>query len=135
MHIRRVVAFVVLAGALSGCFLFLPWATDRDIEGSYDQVFQATLETLEARDFPLKHVDWDDGLIEAGRRPADGGGSHRRVKTVRAKIKDEGDGEVSVQLLMTFFESGDRQFSEVTDRAVDRSTIYDDYLDAIAARV
>lgn len=144
MPARRWAILTVLAVTVCGCLPFLhPWATDRALEGTYDQVFQATLETLEARGFPLKRVDRDEGVIDTGKRPVDGVSPHRRVETVRAKIEDEGEGEASVRLLMTFLDpapspslnDGTRRSSEAAGQAVDRSVIYDDYLDAIAARV
>jgi len=76
--------FLVVLG-MSGCVLLLhPWATERDFEGAYDPVFQATLETLEARDFPIDRVDRNEGQIKTGKRPVEAVGPHRPVETVRA---------------------------------------------------
>lgn len=144
MPARRWAHLTVLAVAVCGCLPFLhPWGTERDLEGTYDQVFQATLETLEARGFPLKRVDRDEGVIDTGKRPVDGVSPHRRVETVRAEIEDEGGGEASVRLMMTLLDpgpspprdDGTHRSSEAAETAIDRSVIYDDYLDAIAARV
>jgi len=51
--------FVGLASALllAGFSHLYPGATDRDIEGSYEQVFQPALETLERRPFPIEKAE------------------------------------------------------------------------------
>jgi hypothetical protein len=148
MCIRRSIAAAVLALTAAGCLPFLhPWATDRDVDGSYTQVFQATLEVLRARDFPIERADRDEGLIETGKRPVDGVGPYHPVETVRAEIDDVDGGDVDVRLVLTFLEPrppsppppprgrGDHRSSDVAETAVSRSAVYDDYLDAIERRV
>lgn len=129
---------------LTGCAHLHPWATDRDIAGSYDQVFQATLETLEARRFPIEEADWDAGRIVTGKRPVRVIEARRRVEKVRARLEDE-EGEVDVQLFLTFMDQSgttqqrtpddeDVEAEAVVDRALSSSAIYDAYLDAIETR-
>lgn len=101
--VRRVFQFAVIAIVLFGCVLGLhSWATERAIEGSYDQVFQATLETLERRGFPVDSVDREAGRIETGKRPVEAVEPYHPVETVRAEGRD---GErVTVRLFLTFLE-------------------------------
>lgn len=128
-----------------GCSHLHPGATDRDIEGTYDQAFQATLETLEAKQFPIKEVSREEGRIVTGKRPVHVIETRRRVETVRARIEPE-DGEAEVRLYLTFMDqSGTTQRREpdrerkkadaVADKVLSSSAIYDDYLDAIEERV
>lgn len=124
-----------------------PWATDRTLDGTDDQVFQATLETLKARGFPIERVDREQGEIETGKRPVDAMDPYRPVETVRAYVERKGEGEASVRLFLTFLEprlgpslgpsrgNMERQSSSVVGEAVGKSAVYDDYLDAIADRV
>lgn len=125
--------------------MFHPGATDRVIEGSYAQVFQATLEVLEERDFPIKEVNREEGQIETGKRPVEGVDPYHPVETVQAYIEE--DGEVSVRLLMTFLEprpsnpprdpreKGERRSSKATKQVLSKSAMYYEYLDTIAERV
>ena len=128
-----------------GCSHLHPGATDRDIEGTYDQVFQATLETLEAKRFPMKEVNREEGRIVTEKRPVRVIETHRRVETMRARITSE-NGETEVRLFLTFMDqSGTTQRREpdrdrkkadaVADKVLSSSAIYDDYLDAIEERV
>jgi hypothetical protein len=130
---------------LTGCAHLHPWATDRDIEGTYDQVFQATLETLEAREFPLNEVDREEGRIATGKRPVWVIETQRRVETARAHIEEE-NGETEVRLVLTMMDQSgsvegrrpeDRSEAAeaVVDKALSSSAIYDEYLDAIEERV
>ena len=68
MKARRLTCFAFML-LLVSCSHLHPWATDRDIDGSYDQVFQATVETLQEKQFPLKEVDREEGRIVTGKRP------------------------------------------------------------------
>lgn len=116
------------------------------MDGSYDQVFQAALEVLEAREFPIKRADRETGEIETGKRPVDGLEPSHPVETVQARVKSHEEG-ASVQLMMTFLErrpdgpaspppvKGTSQSEEAAEEAIDRSAIYDEYLDAIERRV
>lgn len=137
---------VVLLLLLSGCSHLHPWATNRDIEGSYDQVFQATLETLEARRFPFEEVDREEGRIVTGKRPVRVIETHRRVEKARARIQPDGDGEAEVQLFLTFMDQSgtvrppapddeDEEAEAAASKALSSSAIYDEYLDAIEKRV
>lgn len=54
--LRRLVG-LASALLLAGCSHLCPGATDRDIEGSYEQVFQPALETLERRPFPIEEAE------------------------------------------------------------------------------
>ncbi len=143
MHVRWYVALALML--LAGCSHLHPWATDRDIEGSYDQVFRATLETLEARGFPIKEVNRDEGRIVTGKRPVRVIEVRRRVEKVRARIEPDG-GDVDVQLALTFMDQSEtvqrrkpdtesEEAEAVVDRALSSSAIYDEYLDAIENRV
>ena len=143
----RVQFVVVVIVLLPGCAHLHPWATDQAIDGSYTQVFQATLETLENRDFPIEQVDRAGGRIETGKRPVSGVGPPPPVETVRAEITRENDRQARVRLFLTFQgdpppdASGrsrgddDSRVEEAVGRALDRSAVYDGYLDAIEARV
>lgn len=136
MSERCYVFLAVLLLVLTGCSHLHPWATDRDIEGTYDQVFQATLETLESRAFPLEEVNRDAGRIVTGKRPVDVIEARRRVEKVRAYIREEAEG-AEVQLFLTFMDqsgSVDRGEGRGTG-ALSSSAIYDEYLDAIEERV
>lgn len=146
MLVRRIVELLLVALVVSGCSLLHPWATDRTLDGSYDQVFQATLETLEARGFPIERVNREKGRIETGKRPVDAMDPYRPVETVRAYVEREEKGKVSVRLFMTFLRppptngstsprDGERHSTTGIGEAIDKSTVYDDYLDAIADRV
>lgn len=139
--------FVGLLGmlVLAGCAHLHPWATDRNIEGTYDQVFQATLKTLEAREFPIEEVDREEGRIVTGKRPVRVIETRRRVETARAHIQED-DGEAEVRLVLTMMDQGgsveqrppkDRSEAAeaVVDKALSSSAIYDEYLDAIEERV
>jgi len=130
---------------LAGCPHLHPWATDRDIEGTYDQVFQATLKTLEVREFPIDEVNRDDGRIVTGKRPVWVIEAHRRVESARADIREE-EGETEVRLVLTLMDrSGTVQRGQPKDRSeaaeavvgrvLSSSAIYDEYLDAIEERV
>ncbi len=142
-----VLCTLLLGGALTGCFSFLhPWATDRTVDGTYDQVFQATLETLEAREFPIEEVDREAGKIVTGKRPVSGVGMSHPVETVRAYVEQEGEESVSVRLFLTFLDpapstreptAGSRGNRTQNEGAgvVNKSVVYDDYLDAIEERV
>jgi hypothetical protein len=142
---------LALSFSLAGCFSFLhPGSVDRSIDGSYDQVFQATLEVLEAQGFPLERVDREDGRIVTGRRPIRMGTAGRRVEKVEAYIEED-DGAVDVRLLLGFSDQysspppevrdrdNDGRADDVVDAALSRSfsasAVYDDYLDAIEQRV
>jgi hypothetical protein len=141
-----ILSVLLIAVAVPGCFSFLhPWATGRAVDGTYDQVFQATLETLEARDFPIKEVDREAGKIVTGKRPVSGVGGNRPVETVRAYVEREEDA-VSVRLFLTFLDSGGasrgvsgtrsgRRTQDAGGGALNKSIIYDDYLDAVEERV
>lgn len=129
---------------LAGCAHLHPWATDRDIEGTYDQVFRATLETLEAREFPIDEVDREEGHIVTRKRPVRVIETYRRVETARAHIQEE-DGATEIRLVLTMMDQsgsvGQRQPKArneapkaVADKALSSSTIYDEYLDAIEER-
>jgi len=141
----RCLFFLALLLLLVGCSHLHPWATDRDIEGSYDQVFQATLEVLEDKQFPINEVDREEGRIVTGKRPVRVIEAYRRVEKARARIEPE-DGEVDVQLFLTFMDQSgtvrrrapDRESREaeaVADKMLSSSAIYDDYLDAIEQHV
>lgn len=143
--LRRCLLLCSLVVLLSGCASLHPWATDRDIEGSYDQVFQATLETLRARQFPIETADRDAGRIVTGPRPVRVIEARRRVERVRARIEEEG-AEVDVQLFLTFTDQSgtvqrrapNRERAEAeaaAGRVLSSSAIYDEYLDAIEDRV
>lgn len=143
--LRRRLPLCSLLVLLAGCASLHPWATDRDIEGSYDQVFQATLETLRARQFPIETADRDAGRIVTGPRPVRAIEARRRVEAVRARLKEEGD-EVDVQLFLTFMDqsgtvrrrapNGERAEREAAaGRVLSSSAVYDEYLDAIEDRV
>lgn len=136
---------------LAGCVSFLhPGSVDRSIDGSYDQVFQATLDVLDAQGFPLERVDRADGRIVTGRRPVQMGTTGRRVETVHAYVETD-DETVDVRLLLTFTDqvsekpprihdrNGDGRADDVAaaalSRSVSASAVYDDYLDAIEERV
>ena len=130
---------------LVGCSHLHPWATDRNIDGTYDQVFQATLETLQERRFPIKEVDREEGRIVTGKRPVRVIETHRRVETVRACIEPE-DEEVDVRLFLTFMDQSgtvrqrepdrkDEEAEVVMDKMFSSGAVYDDYLDAIEERV
>jgi len=144
MSLPRTPAVLVLL-LLAGCSHLHPWATDRDIEGTYDQVFQATVEMLEERQFPLTEVDRAGGRIVTGKRPVRVIETHRRVEHVRARLEPE-DGAVDVRLFLTFMDqsgtvrqrSPDRDDEEadvVMDKMFSSGVVYDDYLDAIEERV
>ncbi|MFB6230862.1 MAG: hypothetical protein ABEL04_06870 [Salinibacter sp.] len=144
MFLRRS-AGLTLVLLVTGCSYLHPGATDRDIEGSYDPVFQATLETLEARAFPIKEVDRDGGRIVTGKRPVRVIEVRRRVEKARAYIEPDG-GDIDVRLVLTFMDQSgtvrqrepDRENEEaeaVVDKALSSSAIYDEYLDAIEERV
>ena len=143
--------FLALSFSLAGCVSFLhPGSIDRSIDGSYNQVFQATLEVLEAQGFPLERVDRKDGRIVTGRRPVQMGTAERRVETAEAYIEED-DGSVSVRLLLGFSDqysspppriqdrNGDGRADDVAaaaaSRSLNASAVYDDYLDAIEQRV
>lgn len=145
MAARWSVGFAAMMLLFGGCSHLHPGATDRDIEGTYDQVFQATLETLEAREFPVDEVDREEGRIVTGKRPVRVIEVRRRVEKVRARIEPDG-GEVDVRLFLIFMDQSgtvrqrepDRKSEEaeaVVDKALSSSAIYDEYLDAIEERV
>ena len=142
---------LALSFGFAGCLSFLhPGSVDRSIDGSYDQVFQATLEVLEAEGFPIERVDRENGRIVTGRRPVQMGTAGRRVETVESYIEDDG-GAVDVRLLLGFSDQysspqprirdreGDGRADDVATAALSRSlnasAVYDDYLDAIEERV
>lgn len=138
-------AGIALMLLLAGCSHLHPGATDRDIEGSYDQVFQATLETFEAREFPVQKVNRDKGRIVTGKRPVRVIEVRRRVEKARAYIESDG-GDVDVRLVLTFMDQSgtvrqrepDEKSEEaeaVADKALSSSAIYDEYLDAIEERI
>jgi hypothetical protein len=149
--LRTVTLLALMALSLSGCFsLFHPGSVDRTIEGSYDQVFQATLETLEAQGFPFETVDREEGKIITGRRPSRIGTTGRRVEKVEAYVEDE-NGAADVQLFFVFADQSSEQPPRVRDedgdgraddvagaafsRSLSASAVYDDYLDTIEERV
>lgn len=136
---------------ISACLPFLhPGSVDREMDGTYAQVFEATREELEERGFPLEVVDREDGTILTGNRPVWLIETHRRVEKVEARVREDG-GEVEVSLLLSFVdqvsgkprrirddgddERADDVASAVFDRALSASAIYDEYLDAIEDRV
>lgn len=138
--------------SLSGCLPFLQsGGIDREIEGSYDEVFQATLEELRAREFPIKRVDREEGRIVTGRRPLRSERSPRPVETVDARIEGGDDAPTDLHLLFAFVDqvSGpprpvpddgdDDRADDVTaaalSRSYDASAVYDEYFRAIRARV
>ncbi|WP_263785291.1 hypothetical protein [Salinibacter grassmerensis] len=139
--IRRLIGLTSVL-LLAGCSHLHPGATDRAIEGTYDQVFRATLETLERRQFPITEADRDAGRIITGTRPVQGIEARRRVERARARVEDKG-GEVDVRLFLTFRDQGrttwqrglDDEDEAVVDKALRSSAIYDAYLDAIENRV
>lgn len=144
MSIRSVLGSILIV-LVVGCSHLHPWATDRTIEGTYDQGFQATLETLEARQFPIEEADREEGRIVTGKRPVRVIEAGRRVEQTRARIEDE-DGAVDVQLVLTFMDQSgtvrrrppddeDDEAEAVLDEALSSSAIYDEYLDAIEERV
>ena len=139
------VTIVLVLLLLTGCSHFHPWATDRDIEGTYDQVFQATLEVLQEKQFPIEEADREEGRIVTGKRPVRVIETYRRVEKARARLESE-EGEVDVQLFLTFMDQSgtvrrrapdreNRETEAVAGRMLSSSTIYDDYLDAIEQRV
>ncbi|MFB6274503.1 MAG: hypothetical protein ABEL51_16590 [Salinibacter sp.] len=130
---------------LVGCVHLHPGATDREIDGSYDQVFRATLEVLKARAFPIQTVDREKGRIVTGKRPVRVIETRRRVEKARVRIQKD-DEEVSVRLFLTFMDQSgtvqqrepDREQEEaeaVAAKVLSSSAIYDEYLDAIENRV
>lgn len=141
MSLRHVLCLTVTALLLSvsGCLSFFhPGAVDRPIDGSYDQVFQATLETLEARGFPIEQADREEGRIKTRKRSIGGIDPYHPVETVEARIQDDED--VSVRLFMTFLtpgpgSSGEANGEAAVEKAVDRGAIYAEYLNAIEDRV
>jgi hypothetical protein len=145
LFLRRCLLLGSLVVLLTGCGVLHPWATNRDIEGSYDQVFRATLETLRARQFPIETADRDAGRIVTGPRPVRVIEARRRVERVRARIEGNGS-EVDVQLFLTFTDQsgtvqrrapdGERAETEAAaGRVLSSSAIYDECLDAIEDRV
>ena len=137
--------------SLAGCVSFLhPGSVGRSMTGSYDQVFQATVEVLEAQGFPLERVDRENGRIVTGRRPAQMKTAGRRVEKAEAYIEED-DGTVDVRLLLGFSDQYSSPPPEIPDRngngraddvaataisrSLDAGTVYDDYLDAIEQRV
>jgi hypothetical protein len=143
--IARCLSVLPLVFFFVGCSHLHPWATDRDMEGSYDQVFRATLEVLEDKQFPINEVDRAEGRIVTGKRPVRVIEAYRRVETVRARLDPEG-GAVDVQLFLTFMDQSgtvrhrapnrtNKEAEAVADKMLSSSTIYDDYLDAIEQRV
>jgi hypothetical protein len=141
----RCLSTLALLLLVVGCSHLHPWATDRDIEGSYDQVFRATLEVLEGRRFPIEEVDREEGRIVTGKRPVHVIETYRRVEKAQARIEPE-DGEADVQLFLTFMDQSgtvrrrapnreNREAEAVADKMLSSSAIYDDYLDAIEQRV
>lgn len=148
--LRTFAALALFALSLPGCFsLFHPGSVGRTIEGSYDQVFQATLETLEAEGFSFQKVDRAAGRIVTDRRPARMGTGGRQVEKVEAYVEDED--AAAVRLYFVFAdqssdppprvrdEDGDGRADDVASAAFSRSlsasAVYDDYLDAIEERV
>jgi len=151
MHGFRRAVFAVLIFLFAACLPFLhPGSADREIEGTYTQVFEATRQELEERGFPIRTLDREKGAIVTGQRPVWMIETHRRVEKAEARIRDD-DGEVKISLLLTFVDQasgtpppvpddGDEdRADDAVDAAVDRSlsasAIYDDYLDAIEDRV
>lgn len=145
MSVRRFVGVATMMMVLVGCSYLHPWATDRNIEGSYDQVFQATLEMLEARQFPIEEVNRTEGRIVTGKRPVRVIEARRRVEKARARVESE-EGGADVRLFLTFMDQTgtvqrrepDRKSEEaeaVAETVLSRSAIYDEYLDAIEKRV
>lgn len=145
------VFLLVLFFGFVGCVSFLhPGSVERSIDGSYEQVFAATLKVLEAQGFSLERVDREDGRIVTGRRPVQMGTTGRRVEKVDAYIEED-DGSVDLRLLLAFTDqvsepppriqdrNNDGRADDVADEAVSRSVsasaVYDDYLDAIEQRV
>jgi len=151
MWYLRFAGFVGLALLTVACLPFLhPGSVDREIEGTYTQVFEATRQELEERGFPIRSLDRENGTIVTGKRPVWMIETHRRVEKAEARIRDDG-GEVEVSLLLTFIDQASGQPPPVPDdgdeeraddgvgaavgRSLSASAIYDDYLDAIAGRV
>jgi len=149
--LRRIAVLAALGLLCSGCLPFLhPGSVDRSVDGSYDQVFQATLEVLERLAFPIRRVDRSEGRIVTGRRPVWVIEQYRRVEKAEARIRDDGT-HVQVSLLLSFVDqvSGrpprveedgdDRRADDVANavlaRSLSASAIYDEYLDAIEDRV
>lgn len=150
----RSLRFAILAVVLllpTACLPFLhPGSVDREVEGTYTQVFQATLEELEERGFPIKGVDRDEGTIVTGNRPVWLIETYRRVEKAEAQIEED-DGEVEVSLLLSFVDQvsgkplpvpddgdddrADDVLGAAFDRTLSASAIYDEYLDAIEDRV
>ena len=143
---------IVLGLVLPGCFSFLhSGGIDRTIEGPYDRVFQATVAELRARGFALREVSREEGRIITYRRTLPPEASVRPVETVEAHLEREGEAATDVRLYLTFVDQvseaptpppddgDDDRVDDVVSAAVDRSfdagVVYDEYLDAIEARM
>lgn len=143
---------VFFAVSLSGCLPFLQsGGIDREVEGSADEVFQATLEELRAREFPIKRADRDEGRIVTGRRPLRGEPSPRPVETVNARIEQASESKTELHLFFAFVDqvSGpprpvpddgdDERADDVVEaalsRSYDASAVYDEYFRSIRARI
>lgn len=148
----RLLFVALVALGLPGCFSFLhSGGIDRTIEAPYDRVFRAAVAELRARGFALREVSRSDGRIITHRRTLPREAPVRPVETVEAHLDREGDEATDVRLYFTFVDQvseaptrppndGDDDrvddvVSAAVDRSVDAGIVYDEYLDAIAARV
>jgi len=139
--------FVVL---VMGCSSWHPGAVDRTVEEPYDEVFQATLDLLWDRQFPLRTIDRQEGTIESGRRSIEDKNVGGPVEKVTVRLERIGARKTKVQLLLVFADQaegnplrvprdGDGKRADdvaraAVDRSIDTGTVYDDYLDAIEQR-
>ncbi|MFB6248258.1 MAG: hypothetical protein ABEL97_06790 [Salinibacter sp.] len=143
---------VVLVLALPGCFSFLhSGGIDRTIEAPYDEVVRATVAELRSRGFSLSEINREAGRIVTDRRTIPTTHSARPVETVEVHLEREGPEATDVRLYFTFRDQvseaprrppndgdddqGDDVLSAAIDRSFDAGVVYDDYLDAIEARV
>jgi hypothetical protein len=134
----------------SGCRALHPGSLAETVDGTHDEVFEATLDVLEERRFPIETANRADGHIATGRRAARLYQPRYDVEKVEVRIREKGT-QTHVRLLLSF--AGDvserprraprnqntsrrsAAFWNALSESSNASLVYDHYLDAIEARV
>ena len=133
---KRILAlglFIVLGISLAGCAtpslstLQRRAIEGRDMEGTFDDAFKASLAVLQDKGFIIDHTDYDAGVIKATTGKKTG---WRSVYSFNASITIEQFGENNVKERIVFLQENKRKSTE-TSKIIEDSQYLQEIYEAI----